>query len=75
MKIKAIVLGATGMVGEGVLHECLKNPNVESVLVINRRLCGVQHAKLTELIHTDFYNISSIESRLSGYNGLHIWTG
>ena len=38
-----MVTGATGMVGEGVLHECLFHPDVESVLVINRRPCGVKH--------------------------------
>ena len=48
--IKTIVLGTTGMVGEGVLHKCLESPEVESVLVINRRPCGVQHQKLKEII-------------------------
>ncbi|MDP4188568.1 MAG: epimerase, partial [Bacteroidota bacterium] len=50
MKIKAIITGATGMVGEGVLHECLLNEDVESVLVINRRPCKVFHSKLKEII-------------------------
>jgi hypothetical protein len=43
MKIKAIITGSTGMVGEGVLHECLLSPEVESILVLNRRPCGYQH--------------------------------
>ena len=55
MKIKAIVTGATGMVGEGVLLECLKNPEVEQVLVINRRPGGISHPKLKEIIHGDFF--------------------
>ena len=42
-KINAILTGATGMVGEGVLHECLQDPSVFTVLVINRRPCGVTH--------------------------------
>jgi hypothetical protein len=46
MKIKAIVTGATGMVGEGVLFECLKHPDVDQVLVINRKPGGVSHPKL-----------------------------
>ncbi|HXU27455.1 MAG TPA: epimerase, partial [Bacteroidia bacterium] len=46
MKIKAIITGATGMVGEGVLIECLAHPDVEQVLVINRKPCGVTHPKL-----------------------------
>jgi GDP-D-mannose dehydratase len=55
MKINAIITGVTGMVGEGVLHEALLNADVEKVLVINRRPCGITHPKLTEIIHTDFF--------------------
>ena len=68
MKIKAIITGSTGMVGEGVLHECLLSPEVESVLVINRRPCNVQHPKLKEIIHQDFYDFSAISDDLKGYN-------
>ena len=75
MKIKTIVFGATGMVGEGVLHECLKHPDIESVLVINRKPCGVEHAKLTQVIHPDFFNISSIETQFSGYNACYFCMG
>ena len=67
-KINTIITGATGMVGEGVLHECLNHPDVESVLVINRKPCGVLHQKLKEVIHEDFFNFSSIENQLTGYN-------
>jgi uncharacterized protein YbjT (DUF2867 family) len=74
-KVKAIITGATGMVGEGVLHECLHHPLVESVLVINRKLCGVSHPKLKEIIHADFFNLSSIESQLSGYNACFFCAG
>src|SRR6185295_18487513 len=74
-KIKAIITGVTGMVGEGVLHECLKHPQVESVLVINRKPCAVSHPKLKEIIHSDFYNFSSIENQLSGYNACFFCLG
>ena len=67
-KIKAIITGATGMVGEGVLYECLVHDDVESVLVINRKPCGVSHHKLKEIIHADFFNLSSLENQLAGYN-------
>ena len=67
-KIKAIITGATGMVGEGVLHECLQHDDIESVLVINRNPCGVSHPKLKEIIHADFFNLSAIENQLAGYN-------
>lgn len=75
MKIKTIVLGATGMVGEGVLHECLLHPEVTSVLVVNRRPCGMEHAKLTEIIHKDFMDFSPIADRLSGYNACYFCMG
>jgi hypothetical protein len=75
MKIKAIITGTTGMVGEGVLHECLEHPDVEAVLVINRKPCGVQHPKLTEIIHPNFYDITPIQDRLSGYNACYFCLG
>ncbi len=63
MKIKAIITGATGMVGEGVLHIALADPRVEKVLVINRRSCGVQHEKLTEILHKDFLSFQACAKR------------
>jgi uncharacterized protein YbjT (DUF2867 family) len=75
MKIKTIITGSTGMVGEGVLHECLKHPDVESVLVINRKPCGVVHNKLKEIIHKDFFDLSQVESQLSGYNACYFCAG
>ena len=75
MKIKAIITGTTGMVGEGVLHECLNHPNVDNVLVINRRTCGVQHLKLKEIIHSDFSDFSSLENELLGYNAAFLCMG
>jgi len=75
MKIKAILTGATGMVGEGVLHECLNHPDVEQILVIGRRSCGIVHLKLKEIIHPDFYYLASIENQLSGYNACFFCLG
>lgn len=75
MKINAIVTGATGMVGEGVLHECLLHPDVVSVLVINRKPGGVKHEKLKEIIHKDFFELSSIESQIAGYNACYFCAG
>jgi len=74
-KIRAIITGATGMVGEGVLHECLLHPQVEAVLVINRKPCGYTHSKLKEIIHSDFFNFSSIENQLIGYNACFFCLG
>jgi uncharacterized protein YbjT (DUF2867 family) len=75
MKIKVIVFGATGMVGEGVLLEALNHDNVESVLVIGRRSCLVTHPKLKELIHHDFFDYSNIEEQLRGYQACFFCLG
>ena len=75
MRIRAIITGATGMVGEGVLHECLHHQDVEEVLVINRRPLGFTHPKLKEIIHTDFFNLSSLENQLAGYNACFFCLG
>jgi hypothetical protein len=63
------------MVGEGVLMESLLHPDVEHVLVINRRPCGVTHPKLTEILHTDFFDLSPIADRLKGYNACFFCLG
>lgn len=75
MKISTIITGTTGMVGEGVLAEALSHPDVEKVLVINRRPCGVTHPKLTEIIHADFYDLSRIEDKLKDYNACFFCLG
>ncbi len=63
------------MVGEGVFIECLKHPDVESVLVINRRPCGITHLKLKEIIHVNFFDLLPIESKLSGYDACFFCAG
>jgi len=73
--IKVIIFGATGMVGEGVLLETLKNPSVESILVIGRRPCNFAHQKLKELLHKDFYDYSAIREHLKGYNACFFCLG
>lgn len=75
MKIHVIITGATGMVGEGVLHECLLDPEVEEILVINRRMCGVSHPKLKEIIHNNFHDVSAIEDQLRHYNACFFCLG
>jgi hypothetical protein len=75
MRIRAIITGSTGMVGEGVLLECLNHPDVEQVLVINRRPGGVSHPKLREIIHIDFMNLTPIEAELPGYNACFFCMG
>jgi len=68
IKLKVIITGATGMVGEGILYECLQHPEVEEILVLTRKSCGYKHPKLKEIIHSDFYNLTPIQEQLKGYN-------
>ena len=63
------------MVGEGVLLECLNHPDVEQVLVINRKPGGVSHPKLREIIHIDFFSLAPIEQQLSGFNACFFCLG
>jgi hypothetical protein len=63
------------MVGEGVLLECLDHPDVGSVLVINRRPCGITHPKLREIVHRDFFDLCHVESALAGYNACFFCAG
>ena len=68
MKINAILFGSTGMIGQGVLQECLENSQVESVLVINRQSCQKSHPKLKEIIQKDFFDLSNIAGEFTKYN-------
>jgi len=75
MKIRVIITGTTGMVGEGALHDCLLHEDVEQVLAINRKNCGISHPKLKEIIHADFFDFSSIENQLQNYNACFFCLG
>jgi uncharacterized protein YbjT (DUF2867 family) len=75
MSISAIVFGASGMVGEGVLHEAGSHPDVASILVIGRRPSGVRHAKVKELLHNDFLNYDAIRDQLGGYDACFFCLG
>ncbi len=63
------------MVGEGVLLECLEAPDVEQVLVINRKPGGVAHPKLREVLHGDFFNLLPIEQQLTGFDACFFCLG
>jgi len=64
--MKVILFGATGMVGQGVLRECLLDADVETVLAVGRSPTGVQSAKLREIVHDNFLDFSAILSQLAG---------
>ena len=75
MTIRAIVTGATGMVGEGVLLECLDHPDVEQVLAVNRKPSGMSHPKLREIVHADFFDLAPLEPQLAGYDACFFCLG
>jgi uncharacterized protein YbjT (DUF2867 family) len=70
-----ILFGATGMVGEGVLIECLADPGVEKVLVIGRRSCGRTHAKMREVLRSDFFDWSDAGDLFAGYDACFFCLG
>jgi uncharacterized protein YbjT (DUF2867 family) len=75
MKLKVIITGVTGMVGEGVMHEALLHPDVEKVLTVSRKPCEVIHPKLKEVIVPNFFDLSTIESDLAGYDACFFCLG
>ena len=73
--MKAIITGATGMVGKGVLLECLDHEHVSEILVIGRNPVDVKHPKLRELIHKDFSDFSALSSELKEYDACFFCMG
>ncbi|MDR3430007.1 NAD(P)H-binding protein [Silvimonas sp.] len=73
--MKVILLGATGMVGQGVLRECLRDPAVDSVLCVGRNATGQTHPKLRELVAADLYDLSAFAEQLSGFDACFFCLG
>ena len=73
--MKVLIFGATGMVGRGVLRECLLDAGVERVLVVVRSPSGQAHEKLRELVHRDFFDFTSIAGELAGYDACFFCLG
>jgi uncharacterized protein YbjT (DUF2867 family) len=72
---KVILTGATGLVGEGVLLECLANPQIAQVLVVGRKTCGYTHPKLKELLVTSFFELKKVKEHLRGYDACFYCAG
>lgn len=72
---KVIITGATGMVGKGVLLECLDHHSIQEVLVVTRRSLSMQHDKLKEIILADFTTVESIREQLNGYDACFFCMG
>jgi nucleoside-diphosphate-sugar epimerase len=75
MNYKVILTGATGMVGEGVLIECLSHPLVSAVLSVSRRSSGVTHPKLKEYLVADFLGLKEDDKNLKGYDACFFCAG
>ena len=75
LRVNAIIFGGTGMVGQGVLRECLLDPDVLHVLSVVRSPSGQQHPKLRELAHANFFDFSQIESELAGFDAAFFCLG
>jgi len=73
--MKVIITGASGMVGKGVLLECLDHPEIDGVLTIGRSMLDVEHSKLKQIVHSDFGNYEAIKDQLTGYNACYLVMG
>jgi uncharacterized protein YbjT (DUF2867 family) len=73
--MRIIITGATGMVGEGVLLECLKQPQVTEILSVSRRPAGIAHPKLREYIVPDFLSLKEDDENLKGYDACFFCAG
>ncbi len=73
--MKVILFGATGMVGQGALRECLLDPEVQGVLAVGRSATGQSHEKLREIVHADLLDPSPIEDKLSGHDACFFCLG
>jgi uncharacterized protein YbjT (DUF2867 family) len=73
--VKVILFGATGMVGQGTLRECVLDPDVTEVLVVGRNPIGRTHGKIREIVHKDLYDLSPIASQLTGYDSCFFCLG
>jgi uncharacterized protein YbjT (DUF2867 family) len=73
--MNVLIFGATGMVGQGVLRECLRDAGVEHVVTVGRTATGIQDPKLREIVHADLTSYASIEAQLAGFNACFFCLG
>jgi uncharacterized protein YbjT (DUF2867 family) len=73
--MNVVIFGATGMLGQGVLRECLQAQDVERVVTIGRHRTGLQHPRLHEIVHVDLWHYQSIEEQLRGYGACFFCLG
>jgi uncharacterized protein YbjT (DUF2867 family) len=73
--MKVLLFGATGMVGQGVLLECLRDERVEEVLAVGRTAVGRQHAKLREIVRADLFDLTPVRAELAGFDACFFCLG
>jgi uncharacterized protein YbjT (DUF2867 family) len=73
--MRVILFGATGMVGQGVLRECLADPQVESILVVGRSPSGLEDPQVREIVHPDLFDYSDLEDELTGFDACFFCLG
>ena len=73
--MNVVIFGATGMVGQGVLRECVLDPGVDRVLVVGRHATGVRDPKVRDVVHGDLWNFAAIESELTGFDACFFCLG
>jgi uncharacterized protein YbjT (DUF2867 family) len=73
--MRVLLFGATGMVGQGVLRECLLDPRVDAVLAVGRTATGQRHPKLSELVQPDLFNLPASRDRLAGFDACFFCLG
>jgi uncharacterized protein YbjT (DUF2867 family) len=73
--VNVLLFGATGMIGQGVLRECLRDPGVERVVTVGREASGVTNTKLRQIVYDDLWNYAPIEALLAGFDACFFCLG
>jgi len=73
--MKILIFGASGMVGRGVLRECLIAADVANVTVIGRAPLAQTHPKLRQIVHSDLFDLGAVEAQLQGMDACFFCLG
>ncbi|HET6804417.1 MAG TPA: NAD-dependent epimerase/dehydratase family protein [Frateuria sp.] len=73
--MRILITGATGLVGQGVLRECLRAPDVEHVVALGRRSTGLQQSRLEELVCPDFADLEGVRARMAPFDACFYCAG
>lgn len=73
--MRVLIFGATGMVGQGVLRECLRDSDVELAMTVGRRVTGVHHPRIREIVHENLADYNGLENELAGFDACFFCLG